>query len=129
MPNPTGPVALVIDNDTRLAGAVAKRLRAAGIRCVTAVNGAQGIALFDKEYFSVVLTDLVMPQGDGLSVIDSIRRQSDVPIIVMTGYSDLFHHDRGDTERVAYLSKPFDQGELMTCINEALGTPEEPKAA
>ncbi|MEZ6242101.1 MAG: response regulator [Phycisphaerales bacterium] len=125
MLNADAPVALLIDNDEGMVEAIAARLRAAGVRCVTAGSGAQGIALFDKEYIDVVITDLAMPGGGGTSVVESIRRHSDVPIIVITGYREVFDHELHFIPGVSLLRKPFDSGDLLARIELELATRED----
>lgn len=110
---------LLIENDRRLAEATATRLRAAGMQCVTAGSGAQGVALFDKDRIDMVITDMVMPLGDGSSVVLTIRRKSAVPIIVMTGFPELFEQECRGEQGVFLLTKPADVSMLLSCINDA----------
>ena len=62
---------------------------AAGYRTITASNGQQGLSLFQKEYPSIVMTDVRMPHMDGLTMIEHIRRLApETGFIVLTAWRD-----------------------------------------
>ena len=56
----------------------------------TALNGNEGLKLFEKETFDLILTDIKMPKIDGLDVIRHVRTiNKEIPIIVITGHGTL----------------------------------------
>lgn len=77
---------LVIDDDHLLREMVAIHLRRAGHAVALAANGAEGLAALSRAAFDLVVTDIVMPEKEGLETIRAIRKGSPhVPVIAMTG--------------------------------------------
>jgi two-component system response regulator MtrA len=108
---------LIIDNDEALVNALEIRLRSIGFDCVTAASGAQGLAAFDDQAIDLVITDLNMPAGDGVSLARSIRKESDVPIVMITGFRDAFRSRVRAVPGVTLLEKPFDTNELIDVVD------------
>jgi DNA-binding response OmpR family regulator len=111
---------LVIDNDEGVLAAVSRRLEHAGYQCITAVTGAQGVEAFDPDRIDAVLTDLNMPVLDGLGVIRQLRRQSDVPIIVMTGFRRDYAPLLRRTPGILLCEKPFSVQNLLDLLETEL---------
>lgn len=107
---------LIIDNDEAMVEVLSARLEHAGYRCVKARSGAQGLAEFREDNFDLVITDLNMPSGDGVEVARSIRRTSEVPIIVVTGFSEHYRYEVRTINDVTILRKPFRTVELINLI-------------
>ena len=82
------PTILIIDNDGGMVAAISTRLESMGYRCVTAGTGGQGIAIFREQTIDLVITDLNMPAGDGITLTRTLRETSEVPIIIITGFHD-----------------------------------------
>ena len=81
---------LVIDDDEGDCCLVEDVLAEDSIEVVKAVGGEQGIRILSEEEFPVVITDLRMPDIDGMAIIDFIRkRQMDSLIVVITGYASI----------------------------------------
>lgn len=81
---------LVIDDDEGDCCLVEDILAEDGIRVVKAVGGEQGIRMLSHETFPVIITDLRMPDIDGMAVIDFIRKKGmDTLIVVITGYASI----------------------------------------
>src|SRR5690349_16402770 len=85
-PAPNSLLALVVDavaEDRRLACAVIEQ--SLGWRTRGAASGAEALAALAEETPCVVLTDLQLPDGDGLGLVETIRRQHpSVPVVLMT---------------------------------------------
>ncbi len=87
-PLPAGPTVLVVD-DAPVDRHKAKRLveKVDGWRAVTACNGAEALEAIEREAPTVVLTDLLMPEMDGLELVEAIRaRYPLIPVILMTAF-------------------------------------------
>jgi CheY-like chemotaxis protein len=70
---------------------------------MTAENGLEALMLFESNRFDLLVTDLVMPQMNGVELIHRLRRyHADLPVLVMTGYTNV-EVDR----QVSFISKPF----------------------
>ncbi|MAE63624.1 MAG: hypothetical protein CMJ18_05080 [Phycisphaeraceae bacterium] len=107
---------LIIDNDEGMTRAVATRLEHLGYRCTTAATGAQGLAAFSAQPHDLVITDLNMPQLDGPGLIERIRRDSDVPVIVMTGFRGSYIAGLSTLRGVSVLDKPFEAQSLIDLV-------------
>lgn len=119
--NPVNPNVLIIDNDDAVVEALSIRLSNEDFTCYSANSGAQGIALFSDMEFHAVLTDLNMPSGDGVSVIESIRKTSDVPVLVITGFEADYTAQLKEYDNVFIIQKPFDLETLIDELEIAIG--------
>ena len=88
----------------------------------TALNGNEGLKLFEKETFDLILTDIKMPKIDGLDVIRHVRTvNKEIPIIVITGHGTLdiaINSLRLGAQ--GFILKPFTPAELRASIADAL---------
>lgn len=115
---------LIIDNDEAVVEALTIRLSAEGFKCFTANCGAQGLSLFHEMEFDAVLTDLNMPSGDGVTVIESIRETSRVPVLVVTGFESAYAENIAKFENVIIIPKPFALESLLDELEIAIGMSE-----
>jgi two-component system response regulator CpxR len=112
---------LLVDDDIDLCGLMKDFFQEQGIRVDTAHDGRSGLAKALSSQFDLVLLDVMLPALDGFQVLREIRRQSSVPVIMLTA-----RIERPD--RVAgleggaddYLPKPFDPDELLARIRAVL---------
>jgi DNA-binding NtrC family response regulator len=77
---------LVVDDQLRARRLLVTELRDAGFEVSEAGNGEEGWEAFRSRRPDVVITDMVMPRADGLELLKRIRAQSEVPVILFTGY-------------------------------------------
>ena len=120
------PRVLVVDDDASLRFTLEAVLSDAGLTVEVTDGGASGIAAFEARGADVVLTDLAMPDVDGMQVLARIRAQDpSVPVLMLTAHG---------SERVAvaamkagaydYLPKPFDPDELVLAVKRGIETRE-----
>ena len=84
--NPEPPLILIIDDDPALRPMLAKLLDRKGYRTCQAEDGVQGITLFRERAPDIVITDLIMPNQEGLETIALLQDiNPEVPIIAMSG--------------------------------------------
>jgi DNA-binding response OmpR family regulator len=80
------PVVLLIDDDPAVLDSLAMLFASHGFCIVTATNGAHGLKLFRERAPMVVVTDIMMPEEDGLGMMRQMRRERpEVKIIVISG--------------------------------------------
>jgi len=120
------PRTIVIDDDPGIRRAVAAHLRGAGHVVELAASGREALDLLKAAPADLVITDINMPDMDGIEVIMALRDQSpDVPIIAISGGGlfppDLLLANAELLGVVESLVKPFEASELLGAVSRALG--------
>ncbi|MBI2494626.1 MAG: response regulator, partial [Candidatus Rokubacteria bacterium] len=111
--------ALVIDDDTRVRNTLQEIMTSFGYSAATAASGGEGISLFDKGRYNVVLTDLMMPDMTGWEVLAAVRAlDPEIPVIIVTGAPVCTDDRRIALPPVAFVTKPVD----MEILEEALSS-------
>jgi two-component system, NtrC family, response regulator HydG len=125
-PRPTPPIpggkVLVVDDQKNMRATTAILLRQAGYVVHEAEDGAAAVQRLQQETFDVVLTDLRMPNVDGMEVLRSIQQISpETQVIVMTAYGTIESAVEA-IRRGAYdfLAKPFKESEVLLRVSKAL---------
>lgn len=120
-PNNT-PTVVVIDDDESVAGTVASIISRVGFSVESFTNPTEARERLREGNVDVVISDVMMPELDGLTLLEQMRRSNMyVPVILMTGTPKL-----DDTIRAMalgafrYLAKPFDRSELIQAVEEAI---------
>lgn len=113
---------LIIDDDESILTVCREILKRRNYTVVTANNGREGLRLFENKDFDLVVTDIRMPNCNGLDVIRNIRSKNNViPIIVFTGYATLeMAISSLRLGAQGFLLKPFNPIELESVVKEAL---------
>jgi YesN/AraC family two-component response regulator len=116
---------LVIDDDEMVLQILAEMLTTAGYEVGEARNGNEGVKLYRQEPFDLVITDLLMPEKDGLEVIMELRRDfPDVKIITLSGGGS-YGYSSVDASKtlgaVRALQKPVMEEQLLGAVREVLG--------
>jgi DNA-binding response OmpR family regulator len=117
---------LIIDDEPMIRHLAARILDRAGYRTISAANGIQGLALFRRERPALVITDLIMPEREGIETIRCILHEgADTPIIAisggtLTGTADFLAMAR-ELGATAILRKPFEPIELLLLVERCLG--------
>ncbi|GGF23138.1 response regulator [Aliidongia dinghuensis] len=119
---------LVIDDDPTIRSLIGGLLEAAGHSSVEARDGRDGIEIFAKQAIDLVVTDIVMPEQEGIETIGALRRLSrTVPILAISGSATI--GSPGDYLRAAAalgasgtLQKPFAPDALMAAVDRLLAT-------
>ena len=116
---------LVIDDDADVRRVIRRTLESDGHQVDEAADGKAGMKRFREQPADLVVTDLFMPEQEGLETIRELRRTyQDVKILVVTGSApggplDFRAHATALGARAA-LSKPFTREELLGAVNDAL---------
>jgi DNA-binding response OmpR family regulator len=108
---------LVIDDEPKIVQLVRDYLERAGFHVLTAHNGKTALALAHSERPDMIILDLGLPEMDGLDVTRTLRKDSNVPIIMLTARSEetdkLIGLELGADD---YMTKPFSPKELVARI-------------
>jgi DNA-binding response OmpR family regulator len=109
----TGRV-LVVEDDEAIADVLRRTLRQEGHEVRSAGDGVAALALAEEFVPDLVILDLGLPKLDGSEVLRRLRRESDVPILVLTARTELDDRVDGlDSGADDYLVKPFERRELL----------------
>ena len=114
---------LIIDDDPDLRAVLAQMLRLAGYEVALAANGREGLEQALKQPADLVLTDIYMPEQEGLETILELRRRfPQLPVLAMSGRAAAGTM-LGIAQRlgaIAVLQKPFSSDELLTLVSRSL---------
>ncbi|MBN1305680.1 MAG: response regulator transcription factor [Anaerolineales bacterium] len=112
---------LVIDDEPKIVEICQDYLKAAGFEVASAQDGPGGLAAARREKPDLVVLDLMLPEMDGLDLCRTLRRESDVPIIMLTARVDesdkLVGLELGADD---YITKPFSPRELVARVRVVL---------
>ena len=112
---------LVVEDDRNIAELLEMYLTKEGYKPVLAYDGGQGLDLFRSEKPDLVLLDIMMPVMDGYAVCREIRRESMVPVIMLTAKGEV--DDKVDGLKIGaddYITKPFQMREVLARIEAVL---------
>ncbi len=125
---------LVVDDDPDMRKIICTALAREGFRSEEAGNGAQMRKLLTDRSIDLVILDLMLPDEDGFSLARSIRSESNLPIIMLTGRDDIVDKVVGlEVGADDYMTKPFHPRELSarvrTVLRRSQGMPSPPPVA
>jgi two-component system KDP operon response regulator KdpE len=115
------PVVLLVEDDRDMRNVLRIALRGRGYDVVEAATGSQAMAKFREATPNVMILDLGLPDVDGVDVALNVRREHDLPIIVLSARGEEEQQIRAlDAGANDYVTKPFREGELMARVRAAL---------
>jgi two-component system response regulator RegX3 len=112
---------LLVEDEALLAESIRHTLESSGFAVATASDGQEGLERFRAESPSLVLLDLMLPSMSGLDVCRAIRRESEVPIIIVTAKDS--EADKVSALELGaddYMTKPFSMREMVSRIRANL---------
>jgi len=115
------PNLLLIDDDERLAELLTRFFSSYEMSLTAAVRPSEGLALLENSKFDLVILDIMLPEMDGFEVCKVIRKESAIPIIMLTACGEVMDRIIGlELGADDYLPKPFEPRELVARINTIL---------
>jgi len=114
---------LIVDDEEMMCSLLSRRLSGEGYSCVTANTGKQALSYFDRNRFSLIISDIKMPGLNGPDAIREIRKmfdryaRKDTPIIFITGFAEL-GEELNAKELGEIILKPFDLDHLLMTLRE-----------
>jgi CheY-like chemotaxis protein len=116
---------LVVDDEEGIRDLVVSELEFNGAKCIQASNGQEAFDQFKSQKFDAVISDIRMPDGDGLFFLEKIRENNIEPctMIFMTGYSDVPLEEFYDRGVEAIIAKPFRLEQLVSTLELAMLSP------
>ncbi len=113
---------LVVDDEQLILKIISDILSKQGYNVLTAYNCDKALQLLKEHSFDVVLSDIRMPEKDGIDLLEEIRAKNpDIPVILMTGFASLDTAvDAVQNGAFDYLTKPLDYNKLKSVISHAV---------
>jgi two-component system response regulator MprA len=112
---------LVVDDDPRILSMMRRILEVDGYSVVTAAEGDAALETLRREQVDLVVLDVMMPGVDGFEVCRTVRRESAVPILMLTARDESIDKVNGlDCGADDYVVKPFDAEELLARVRALL---------
>ena len=117
----TKPLVLVADDEPRITKLVSIALQEEGFRVVTADSGEEALRKAEEVRPDVVLLDIVMPDIDGIEVMQQLRERRPVPVILLTAKGSTSDKAKGlDLGADDYVAKPFHPDELAARVRSVI---------
>ncbi|MDY6857136.1 MAG: response regulator [Thermodesulfobacteriota bacterium] len=116
---------LIIDDDIQFRGMLREMLKLTGYDVEEASNGKEGMRLYKENPFDLIITDIIMPEQEGIETIIELRRSfPDVKIIAISGGGRINAEDHLQMAKalgaIQTLTKPFGREKLVEAINKAI---------
>ena len=114
---------LFVDDEPSILSALRRLFRPQGYRVLMAEGGAAGLALLELESVDLVISDMRMPEMDGVQFLEQVRqRWPGVVRVMLTGYADISSTigaiNRGEIHR--YMAKPWDDQDILLSVSDGL---------
>lgn len=112
---------LLVEDEKSIADGIIYNLKNEGLKVTHVDEGKIALDIFDEEHFDLLILDIMLPEVSGLEICQSIRKSSNVPIIMLTAKDDENDKIRGlEMGADDYITKPFSVKELISRIKAVL---------
>jgi putative two-component system response regulator len=112
---------LVVDDEAPVAQLVEQTILKAGYKCWIAENGSQALDILAEKPIDVVLSDIIMPEMDGMELLKIVKSQYSADVMIMTGFTEDYNYETLVNEGASdFLTKPFSTRELMLRLKRVL---------
>ena len=109
---------LVVDDDKEIVKAIEIYLGRENYKIFKAYNGIEAISIIKQEEIHLIILDIMMPQKNGMEVLEEIRKDKKVPVIMLSAKSeDIDKIDGLNKGADDYVTKPFNPIELIARVN------------
>lgn len=113
---------LIVDDDHAMRDLLKMQITSFGLSHMTAVDGLEAVEKLQQDDFTIVLTDMMMPNMNGMQLLNHIRENyPDIEVVVITGYGDTFSYtDVIEAGASDFLKKPYRANELEAKLNRVI---------
>ena len=114
---------LIIDDDQQMRYVLYHMVKNAGYNCLVASNGVDAMEFIKNNPVDLVVTDIIMPEMDGIDILETIKRNYDTNVILITAYTrDYPTYELIDKGADDFIQKPITGSELIMRIRRVLKT-------
>ncbi len=112
---------LIIDDDSKLNNLISEYLEKNGFKTNSVENPRDGIVKLKNHHYDLLILDIMLPEMDGFETCKQIRKENDIPIIMLTARGEVTDKIVGlELGADDYLAKPFEPRELLARIQSVL---------
>lgn len=113
---------LIVDDEEVLRQVISSSLQRKGFKIISASSGRLALEEFKNQPVDLVLSDIRMPDGDGMFLLKELRKldPKNPPIVFMTGFSDVETDEFLSNGALKVIPKPFGRLQLLELVNEVL---------
>ncbi|RKY88398.1 hypothetical protein DRQ09_02905, partial [candidate division KSB1 bacterium] len=117
---------LIVDDEENVRDILGEILLAEGFKTDQAKNGSEAIKMLEKKKYDLVITDLMMPEKDGIEVLERAKNlYQDIVVLVLTGHGTLESAIKSlQLGANDYITKPFEVADILNRVYKALRTQE-----
>lgn len=112
---------LIVDDETEIAAILSQRLELKGFRTKTAQSGNEAYEILRGEVFDLIISDIRMPNGDGVSLLKRLRADGNrTPLLFVTGFADIEKEEAIRLGASDLLAKPMTGADLFEAVRKIL---------
>lgn len=112
---------LLVDDEPDLREILRLEFEGAGWHVLEAENGKRAFDIFLENSIDAVITDVRMPGGNGIQLLENIKsRNKKIPVLVVTGFTDVLEQEALDKGALSIIKKPFDLVAIFDLITSAV---------
>lgn len=116
---------LVVDDDPIIVKLLSMTLAVNNYKVITAKNGEEGLQKALEKKPDIILLDIMMPIMDGLTMLEELRKTSDIPVIVISAFGSPEKVEKARELGIeCFLSKPFNYGVVLEMLDVIFMTDE-----
>lgn len=113
---------MVVDNEPEILNVLQDVLNLLGYSPLVVKNAKDAISAFQNEKFSLVITDMVMPDINGLELLEEFKKiDPKIPVIIITGFGSQVIEEALKAGAAGYIEKPFKIDDIKNILKETLG--------
>lgn len=112
---------LIVDDDRLIMKLFTINLTAKGYKVLSAYNGKEGLEVISEHEPDVIILDIMMPIMNGLEMLEELRKISEIPVIIVSGYGEPESVEKARKLGIeCFMNKPFEMEDLMNTLDITL---------
>jgi DNA-binding response OmpR family regulator len=115
------PHVLIVEDEEGLLEILALNFRSAGYQVSTATDGVMAWQQYERQQLDLLVLDLNLPQISGFRLLELVRSESDLPVLILTAYDFAEAEEVAQHRPDAYMKKPFDVRDLIREADRLVG--------